>query len=470
MLPAPPQPRRRWLTVGLLLVTVIVALGAWRARATRVRPVAVVVSGDTAGWITPCGCTANQSGGLLRRGTLVTDLRRGMETVVVDVGGAPGGSSDYHKVKFEAVLQGELAMGLAAHNLGGPELSLGTDYLRRIGTERGVPFVSANVRDDAGAPLAEPARIVTAGRRRLAFVGVVSPRYAVPGVQIGDPREAVLRAAADLHGQYDTLTVLAYLPEEELRALAAGLPEADVVVGGPTGQSIRPDRVGPTLLASATNKGKFLLHLVFAPGAAGWSGDVIELDQRYSDEPGQQANFRRYLDVLADKDFPAAATGFAPSLPASLPANYRYAGNQTCAACHAEDCAAYAKSKHIQAWHTLAERGSHVDPYCQRCHATGYGQPGGFESVALSSAMRSVGCESCHGPSQAHNRNPKVRTPFAARDQCITCHDRENSPTFAYDQFWPRIAQGAASNKSSGRKYPRSAAILAPAPRRVVAP
>jgi len=27
-------------------------------------PLAVIVSGDTAGWIMPCGCTANQSGGL----------------------------------------------------------------------------------------------------------------------------------------------------------------------------------------------------------------------------------------------------------------------------------------------------------------------------------------------------------------------------------------------------------------------
>ena len=37
----------------------------------------VVVSGDSAGWITPCGCTSNQSGGLLRRGSYLDGLRRG---------------------------------------------------------------------------------------------------------------------------------------------------------------------------------------------------------------------------------------------------------------------------------------------------------------------------------------------------------------------------------------------------------
>src|SRR4051812_45742211 len=123
MLPGTPHSRRRrWLMLGLVLMVVTVGAGAWRVRTTRVRPGALVISGDTAGWITPCGCTSNQSGGLLRRGTFVTDLRRQMETILVDVGGAPGGDSDYHKVKFEAVLRGELLMGLAAHNLGGPEL------------------------------------------------------------------------------------------------------------------------------------------------------------------------------------------------------------------------------------------------------------------------------------------------------------------------------------------------------------
>ena len=39
------------------------------------------------------------------------------------------------------------------------------------------------------------------------------------------------------------------------------LPEADAVIGGPTGQSIVPTAVGPTLLAAATNKGKFLVEL-----------------------------------------------------------------------------------------------------------------------------------------------------------------------------------------------------------------
>jgi hypothetical protein len=435
--------RRRGLVLSLLLV--IVVAGAWYgSRTPPARSLFVVVSGDTAGWIVPCGCTSNQSGGLLRRGTFVDELRAFADTIVVDAGGAPGGTSPYHQVKFDAILKGEMSMGLTAHNLGGPEVALGPDYLRRVARESNVPFLSANVRDEQATLLTEPYRIITVGAQRIAFIGVLAPHFTGPGLKIDEPRDAILRTLADVRGRADRIIVLAYLPTEELEALAAGLPEVDAIIGGPTGQSIQPRLVGPTLLGSATNKGKFLIQIDIphrTPGAP-WSGQVVELGPHFGDHPQQKANVRRYLDELGQRDFPASATGFAPQLPSTLPASYRVAGSQACAACHKDDCTGWEKSKHGHAWQTLTERGYQVDAYCQKCHTTGYGQPGGFDNIAHTPALHSVGCESCHGPSQGHVRNPKVRTPFAARDQCASCHDHENSPKFDYKEFWPRITHG----------------------------
>jgi hypothetical protein len=428
-----------------LLLLAAAAGGAWWMRKPNAdvnRPLLIVISGDTAGWIVPCGCTSNQSGGLLRRGTHLEQLRERASVIVADAGGAPGGMSPYHQVKFEAILKGEKEMGLAAHNLGGPEAAFGADTLRRIARELDVPFVSANLRDAAGKPVAEPCRIVEQAGRRIAFVGVLARSYARDGLQIDDPREAVLRTLGEMRGKYDSAIVLAYLPEEELQQLAAGLPEVDAVVGGPTGQSIQPRPVGPTLLAAATNKGKFLVHLESARSKAAWTGRVVEMDKDIADDPAQQANVRAYLDELGRRDFPASASGFAPALPTSVPTDYRVLGNQSCVECHKNDCALWAQSKHGHAWQTLTERGYHVDSYCQQCHTTGFGLPGGFESIARSTALRSVGCESCHGPSQGHARNPKVKTSFAAKDQCASCHDHENSPNFDYATYWPRIQHG----------------------------
>jgi hypothetical protein len=129
-------------------------------------------------------------------------------------------------------------------------------------------------------------------------------------------------------------------------------------------------------------------------------------------------------------------------LPAGLPGDYRLAGNAACVGCHKGDTATWQHSHHGHAWQTLVGRGSHVDPYCLQCHSTGYGLPGGFESARRSPQLGSVGCESCHGPGLAHRRDPKVRTPFAARDQCGRCHDPENSPRFAFADYWQQIRHG----------------------------
>ena len=425
---------------GLVLLCAVVVLGAGcdKGAAEQPRKLTVVVSGDTAGWLMPCGCTSNQSGGLLRRATYLDNLRGKGDVVYVDGGGAPGGTSDYHKLKFESILAGEKMMDVAAHNLGRGEIAFGADYLRDLAKRTSVPFISANTTDGAGQPLAVSHVLLERGGRKLAVVGVVSPKFATAAVRVSDPRQAVLAAIAPLKGQYQSLVVLAYLPDDELQPFAASLPEADVVLGGPTGQAMAPRRVGPTLLAAATNKGKFLIQLQ----SPDWSGTVVELDKSYADEPQQLANVQAYLAALEKRDFTAADSGYAPPLPPGAPADYRIAGTASCLACHKTDHDTWVHTKHAAAWQTLVEKKFDVDPYCMQCHTTGFGMPGGFESRTKSVDLVGVGCENCHGPSQAHVASPRTRTPFAAADQCVRCHDHENSPTFAYPAYWPRIRHG----------------------------
>ena len=137
----------------------------------------ILVSGDTDGWITPCGCASNQSGGLPRRADLVRQVRQDREVVVVDVGGAPGGTSSYDRLKFEAILRGEKAMGIEAHNVGQAELQLGVEALRRWQEEIGVSWVSANVTDRSGALVGRAVRLVERQGRRIALVGVLDPAF-----------------------------------------------------------------------------------------------------------------------------------------------------------------------------------------------------------------------------------------------------------------------------------------------------
>lgn len=411
------------------------------------KPVTMIVSGDTAGWIVPCGCTSNQSGGLPRRSTFVAERRQASNVIVADVGGAAGGSSLYHRARFEAILDGELAMGIAAHNLGGPEILLGVDYLRKLASSKQVPFLSANVCDATGRRAVEAYRIIDVGGVRLLLVGVARVYVNIAGKadwRLDDPRSAVLAALDDAAGKFDRVVVLAYLNETDLRELAGALPEVDAVIGGPTGQSLAPTRVGPVLVASATNKGKFLVSLPLAadrrqqaPPAA-----VVELSDRFADDPAQFDVVRSFRKELGRRDFNAAETGLTSQFTRQATTGFQIAGSDACRACHADEYSIWNDSQHARAWQTLLVDDVHVDPACQLCHTTGYGQPGGFQSLAKSDNRVAVGCESCHGPSQAHVERPRQRTSFVAREQCTHCHDHENSPRFELESYWKQIVHG----------------------------
>jgi hypothetical protein len=136
-------------------------------------------------------------------------------------------------------------------------------------------------------------------------------------------------------------------------------------------------------------------------------------------------------------------TGQAPALLKMLPTGYRYAGTLACLECHASDNDFHKTTKHFSGLETLRRKSFEFDPYCLKCHTTGYGGPGGFVDAETSPKLGGIGCESCHGPAQAHVQNPRVKTMVSARTACITCHDPENSPAFNFDQYWPKIKHGS---------------------------
>jgi hypothetical protein len=403
----------------------------------------VVVSCDTAGWIVPCGCSSKQAGGLLRRASYVDGLRKSSDVVLADAGGAPGGVSEYDKLKFEYVLRGEVEMQTAAHNIGAAEAELGASVLRDLSDRVHAPFVSTNIRDDARKPIAATSRIVTVGGRKVTVMGVLSTKYSGHGLHVDDPYESLRKTIRDLKEPFDSLLVLAYLPEDELEALVARLPEADMIVGGPTRQTIAPKRAGPAIWAATTNKGKFLVQIERPTPKSPWEGKIVELSTEISDNAKQVDNLNRFRDELSRVDFRAEQTSFSPVIPADSPKDFLVAGTDACRDCHQNDCQIWSSSSHAHAWQTLLDKKSQMDPYCQHCHTTGYGLPGGFRSMADGGIRENVGCESCHGPAKTHVANSSSKTLYQASDRCAACHDHENSPQFEYDGFWKKIGHGS---------------------------
>ena len=349
-------------------------------------------------------------------------------------------------------------MGVAAHNIGAAEARFGPGELRRLAAKLGLPLVSANVCDSAGRAVAEPVRIVTCGagsaggtRRRVALLGVLGEQFATTDLQVAPARQAVLDMLPKLAGKYDALVVLAYLPEDQLRQLADAVPEADAVIGGPTGQPISPKPAGPVLLCSATRDGKFLARLD-APGpdtGPRWSGSIVELNGQFADDPAQAANIDRYRRELAEADFTAGQNVLCP----------RAAGAAAGAVCRCRNGRLPKVPRgrlcvvaEVEACRGMAIAGGQRGDRRSRLPALPR------DRLRLARRLRLAAAERQSARGRLRELPWSLPGPRAgargthglfrrARNQCTACHDRENSPKFDYDAYWKKIAHGEKTGK-----------------------
>lgn len=90
----------------------------------------------------------------------------------------------------------------------------------------------------------------------------------------------------------------------------------------------------------------------------------------------------------------------------------QYVSVARCRACHLPQARSWEQTKMAKAFELLkpgvaaetkrahkldpAKDYTH-DPSCVPCHVTGYGKPGGFESIEKTPALAGIQCEACHG-------------------------------------------------------------------------
>lgn len=120
-----------------------------------------------------------------------------------------------------------------------------------------------------------------------------------------------------------------------------------------------------------------------------------------------------------------------------------YIGNRKCRLCHFEYFKEWEKDPHANAFARLGRMKN--NPYCLKCHTTGYRGPQGFVSEKITPQLRGVQCEACHGPGSEHKVNPynKEALPIGRKIDyervCIKCHDRNWTPEFDYEKYRKRI-------------------------------
>lgn len=441
------------------------------------------VSGQQHGYLEPCGCTGleNQKGGLIRRDTLLAELRdRGWNLVPVDVGNQVRRIGRQPEIKFQTTADAFKLMQYEAATLGVDDLKLSAvELIQAASSDELNPsaFISANV--SVIDPMFFPAyRIVETGGRKIGITAALAQEYKKEiqsaDVEIEDPVGKLKPVVQELKKQgCDFLVLLAHGSLEQSASWAKQVPEFDLVVtaGGFGEPTLNPEKIEgtKTVMVQVGTKGMYggIVGLFDDPQTP-LRYQKIAISSQFKDSERMLEQFAHYQDRLKDAGYKGLGI-----MPISHPTGRQFVGAEVCGECHTTAFDIWENSPHVHATDSIVapanDRGGiprHFDPECISCHATGwnpqnfYPYESGFLDPIKTELLTGSGCENCHGPGKAHVdaeygdvevdndtllelRQQMVIKLDRARDKCLECHDLDNSPDFhvegAFDEYWERV-------------------------------
>ena len=458
----------------------------------------LVVTGELDGYIEPCGCTGkeNQKGGLSRRQNFLRAVEgAGWPLVAVDVGNQVKRFGRQTEAKFQSIVDGLRAMRYAAVGFGPGDLRLPAEELVAAVAPVGdqpTPYVSANVGLlglDAG--ITPRFRVVEAGGLKIGLTTVIGDdevaRIKNADIEFAPAADGLAIAAAELaKAGCDHQVLLSWASPEGTKALAAKFPQFDVVVtaGGADEPPLElPQLPGGARLVELGHKGMFAVAIGFYPNKA-VRVQRVPLDARWGES-------KDMIDLLGTYQKKLETLGFdgLGLVPIRHPTGRRFAGSEACAECHQEAYDVWKDTTHATALVTLEEQKPRRDgdPECLSCHVTGWApqrfEPfeGGFTGMTTTPHLAHQGCENCHGPAAAHTAVERgdvraseaeqarlrqelvltLATPEGkqkAVNNCLECHDLDNSPQFDFDEYWPQVAHGDSVEAEAEAKPTAAAA------------
>ena len=222
-------------------------------------------------------------GGPARMATVAADLKRAGGPVLVTLGGdylSPSALGtarvDGQPLAGRQMVEVLGALGLDWTTLGNHEFDVSEERFRAHLGEAKFGIVSSNVVDGNGQPFAglQTSAVVPvqAGGRtlRIGLVGLTIDSNRKPWVRYHDPVESAREQVAKLRGKTDAIIALTHLSLARDSALAAAVPEIDLILGGHEHENwhiFRGPKFVPIVKADANFRSLAIVTLRFAaPG------------------------------------------------------------------------------------------------------------------------------------------------------------------------------------------------------------
>lgn len=379
---------------------------------------ALVLSGQTYGYLSPCGCSRPQTGGLERRANLIAQLKaKGWAVAGLDLGdiAPPKGVHKQNLLKYATTMtalreMGYVAVGLGEYdfatqlfdllmsytlkNAGKPPVVLAANLegvTRGPGakvTQRFPRAVFFPPADQGGRPMVEAVELVAQpGEPAFGVVSVIGPTVATQVVataadfdfarnaQNEVATDAVLRAslaALAAHPKAPELRVLLYVGKlAEARRAAEAHPQFQLVL-------CQSDDAEPPAFSTVVNGGRTHIVQVGHKGRsvgvvgvfrAGAGYDLryqlVPLTEEYLTLAGAEKGhavlelLEKYALEVKDEDLLRLHTAkqIQHAVQIQKPdANVKYVGSDACKSCHPAEFDKWSQSPHSHAYETLEKK------------------------------------------------------------------------------------------------------------------
>jgi len=450
-----------------ITITILFSLALLPVNGCYLRPkppssLRIIFTSDTQGNFTPCGCAGGPRGGFETRATAIAEARATAPgpVILVDTGNfSTGLNTEVELLKTDYVVRGMGQLGYDAVNVGHLDARRA-----RLGVmafdQPGMPITSAGYTyedEEAGERLfSYPKRIIVEREGfNIAIVG--SPLDDIDPETLGFQNEPTVTGLElmELMNRINTedgVSMVIMITDnaaswQQARITGSRFALATIIIAGssapPEYEEARsvPEIQYPVIVPRAASWGRSLgiLDVELSPhgGILGYHLDYVDLDEDVVKAPEFRELTEEYLAALTEA-------------PSGLPevTHTGYVGSNACKSCHLPEFENWQESRHATAWNTLETSGRLGESTCTPCHTTGLATYELVPQRLVPYELRNVGCESCHGPGDAHImyqeyviygslvgevrgedlEDPIVLTPD--EDTCLACH------VPPYDEAW----------------------------------
>jgi hypothetical protein len=413
-----------------------------------------LVSGQQHGYLSPCGCSRPQKGGLERRYNFLKQLEQeGSPVIPIDLGDVPQvqGPANLPNIqgliKYRYSMMALKAMNYAAVGFGAFEDAqpLYKAFEEWCFNEPQPPVLGANLVDKDG---------IFKGGNNSSIQDVVFRK--VDGVTVGitgllAPSVYELKMTDKKFGYADCATTLPAVLKQldagkanvrvllyqgtmatihmkgkdpEIFELVKRFPEFNLAVclSEDDEPSAKAVTIKNTMAVSLGHKGRYVGVVgVWKTGKADRPFELkyqlVELGEDYL-TPKTDVKGHKILGIMEKYTAELKNGNYLAKYPQAAHMHEvailgiggkvapHYVGTESCKGCHSDAYDKWKHTPHSLAYKTLEDDRNpslkQYDPECIVCHTVGFGYKTGFRNEVATPKLKNVGCESCHGPGSGH--------------------------------------------------------------------